>query len=298
MLHPIFLKFNEFLFITPPKLIALWRNTHREEDPNSVWLHYYEEISPPSEVISGENKNVTATDKRCFAYICKFIGLQDRAIKFKDTDYSILLCENVFSQGPGAIYVGSPNRNDIVIDKFCSFGSKTSSDGQFVYLRGDINSLILQGSIYNGGNSSVDAMIYHKFGVGSLSKTNISNCISSRKIGFYYDFADTIVNVSFCSFENLKATGSMITAFSAWPGKIERCNYINNSQDDENSWGLVYIYGKRLDIFDSSFQKIYMVNIILYFLLSMDQFIYIGVVLMIIHLGMMFIHQKKEKFLL
>lgn len=66
-----------------------------------------------------------------------------------------MLCENIFFDGSGTIYIIEPNKNDIAIDKFCSCESMTPLEGQFAYFNGDINSTILQGSIVNGGNSSV-----------------------------------------------------------------------------------------------------------------------------------------------
>ncbi|EAY08720.1 hypothetical protein TVAG_251460 [Trichomonas vaginalis G3] len=97
-------------------------------------------------------------------------------------------------------------------------------------------------------------MLYQNKGFGSLSKTNISNCISSQKPGFEYDYVESTVNVSFCNFENLQVTDGIITYFYNSPGRIDRCNYKNNSQNDEY-FGIVSVTSKRLDIFDSSFQN-------------------------------------------
>ena len=236
------------------KLIAFKIYVHREDDINSVWSFYYDGINPPSTVIKGENQQVTPTENKCFAYNCKFSNLHDRAIKFTDTvGYSILLCENVYSQGPGTISISSSSKNDIIIDKFCSFESQAPSDGQFAFFEGKINSTIIQGSICNGGNSSVSKMI-HKFeGIGSLSKTNVSNCISLWMPSFYFDTLDSTINISFCNFENLKATERTISAIWGCPGTIERSNYINNSQE---LYGyLVSASHSRLKILDSSFQN-------------------------------------------
>ena len=93
-------------------------------------------------------------------------------------------------------------------------------------------------------------MIFQHQGFASLSKTNISNCISSQCTGF--DYVESTVNVSFCNFENLKATEWVITGFSC-QGRIDQCNYINNSQEKND--GLVYVSINRLDIFNSSFQN-------------------------------------------
>ncbi|EAY05134.1 hypothetical protein TVAG_151210 [Trichomonas vaginalis G3] len=97
-------------------------------------------------------------------------------------------------------------------------------------------------------------MIYHGNGFASLSKTNISNCISLQRPGFMYRDIESTVNVSFCNFENLKATDALTTQFWKCPGRIDRCNYINNSQNNKN-WGIVYVSDNRHDIFDSSFQN-------------------------------------------
>ena len=243
------------MLIVEIKLIAFVGYFHKDEYHNSIWRLYYEGISPPSKVNTGEVETVTATSSKCFAFICKFINLQDRAINFTHTvDYSILLYENVFSQGPGTISITSTSNTAIVIDKFCSSESKTPSDGQFAYFYGKINSTILQGSICNGGNSSVSSMIHQKNGFGSLSLTNFSNCISEQKPGFVYSMVESTANALFCNFENLKATEVRITQFWKSPGRIERCNYINTSQH-QGFCGLVEVDSERLDIYDSSFQN-------------------------------------------
>ena len=229
---------------------------HGEEVTNSIWHLYYEGINPPSSIFTGEVQQVTATDNKCFAYICKFINLQDIAVQFEQTiDFSILLYETVTLRGPGTVHIQSIHSNTIIIDKFCSFESQShSSEGQFTYFKGEINSTILQGSICNGGDNSVYCMIYQKKGFGSLSKTNISNCISRQNAGFEYVEVEPTLNISFCNFENLKAASRLITTFSFSPGRIYRCNYINNSQDEEY-FGIVYVYDGRLDIFYSTFQN-------------------------------------------
>ena len=119
----------------------------------------------------------------------------------------------------------------------------------------DSHSRILQGSIFNGGNSSADqGMIHSENGLSSLSNTNITNCIAKFSSAFWFYSVQSTTKVSFCNFENLEAIYQIITRFSLCNGKIERCNYINNSQRNLDD-GLVYIHYHRLDILDSVFKN-------------------------------------------
>ena len=124
-----------------------------------------------------------------------------------------------------------------------------------MFLEGNVNSTILQGSICYGGNSSNMAMIVQRRGNSYFSKTNITNCVSSIATCFYSEEVGSTTNVSFCNFEKLEASQFTITVFSSCPGIIEKCNYINNSQKNTD-WGLVSVMlKKRHDILDSSFQN-------------------------------------------
>ncbi|EAY15504.1 hypothetical protein TVAG_210340 [Trichomonas vaginalis G3] len=96
-------------------------------------------------------------------------------------------------------------------------------------------------------------MIFQYQGLSTLSKTNISNCVSFWSTAFRYSEATLTTNVSFCNFENLEA-GSIINYFSFCDGRIERCNYVNNFQTQWN-YGLIFADSKRLDIYDSVFQN-------------------------------------------
>ena len=123
-----------------------------------------------------------------------------------------------------------------------------------MFLEGNVNSTILQGSICYGGNSSNMAMIVQRRGNSYFSKTNITNCVSSIATCFYSEEVGSTTNVSFCNFEKLEASQFTITVFSSCPGIIEKCNYINNSQKS-TSFGLVYAWDNRIDILDSYFQN-------------------------------------------
>ena len=96
-------------------------------------------------------------------------------------------------------------------------------------------------------------MIWQYQGYSSLSKTNITNCVSMHSTAFHYWGGSSTKNVSFCNFENLEA-GSQIIQFVECAGSIERCNFLNNSQIN-GSYGLIYVESKRLDILDSVFQN-------------------------------------------
>ena len=170
-----------------------------------------------------------------------------------------MLCENIFFDGSGTIYIIEPNKNDIAIDKFCSCESRTPLEGQFAYFNGDINSTILQGSIVNGGNSSVsNGMISNYFGSESISETNISNCISRGCTAFQLllRYHKSITKVSFCNFESLIATHARVNAFYHTPVLFERCNYINNSQSGVYSNGIFTAVGNyNFNILDSVFKN-------------------------------------------
>lgn len=95
-------------------------------------------------------------------------------------------------------------------------------------------------------------MIYQIQGSFSLSKTNISNCIGVYHIAFNHRYAETKTNVSFCNFEDLFSSVG-ITNFYASAGRVEKCNYINNSQEID-AQGLVLGYDSYLDINPSIFK--------------------------------------------
>ena len=158
---------------------------HWEEDPTDIWYHYYGNVSLPP-YLSGNNIEVIANDNKCFTYICSFFNIQRPTAYFTFvSDYLILLCESIFCFGKSAIYIESSNKNDIVIDKFCSFEAKNPTSGDFSYFYCPIISKTTQGSVANGGDRSADfGMICQEEGFASLSKTNISNCISQLTPGF------------------------------------------------------------------------------------------------------------------
>lgn len=203
----------------------------------------------------GVNQSVNQTDNKCFTYICKFIDIQDRAIKFQHIQkYSILLCENVFSNGPGTIYIDGIHKNDIVIDKFCSYESKTPSDGQFIYIDGAVNSTIVQGSIIYGGNRSLETgMIYSYASESSISEINISNCIAKTFTAFKLSFYK-MLKMSFCNIESSKATEIWLNIIYT-PLIFERYNYINNSQNPTYFNGMFLVSQSIANISDSVFKR-------------------------------------------
>lgn len=128
------------------------------------------------------------------------------------------------------MFIKSDNQNNIVIDKFCSCESYSPASGQFTYFSGNINSTIQQGSICNGGHSSIYyAMIYQYEGNSSLSYTNFTNCESSSTTAFNIESCEPFYNVSFCCFEKLDSPYT-VSNFRFVHGRAERCNYINNLQ--------------------------------------------------------------------
>ncbi|EAX93509.1 hypothetical protein TVAG_132260 [Trichomonas vaginalis G3] len=96
-------------------------------------------------------------------------------------------------------------------------------------------------------------MICQQSGNSSLSNANISNCIANYGVAFtYLDLKKSITKVSFCNFERLKANSGIITQFTSSGGRIENCNYINNSQRLN---GIVEVSNKNLEILSCSFEN-------------------------------------------
>ena len=96
-------------------------------------------------------------------------------------------------------------------------------------------------------------MIYQYQGYTSLSKTNITNCVSDFETAFYYNYVGSTTNALFCNFEKLEASSNGITNFDTCDGKVERCNYINNLQRTD-SYGIVIDWSNKVQILDSVFQ--------------------------------------------
>ncbi|EAX93511.1 hypothetical protein TVAG_132280 [Trichomonas vaginalis G3] len=95
-------------------------------------------------------------------------------------------------------------------------------------------------------------MICQQSGNSSLSNANISNCIANYGVAFKYEYFKSPSKVSFCNFERLKANSGIITQFTSSGGRIENCNYINNSQRLN---GIVEVSNKNLEILSCSFEN-------------------------------------------